>query len=219
MKTLILIITMLTVCSSYGQGGNYTQTMQAVIQDLYAAETSNDYDPVINKLKRIADVEKDQWEPNYYIALGYTFKAGNIENNEEKDALLDEGLQFVSKAAEITENNAEILALEGFINMIKVSVDPGTRGQTLSPKVMATFGKALGIEPDNPRANLFMAQMQIGTARFFGTGIEEPCAMVSKSVELFDNYQPKSALSPMWGKRSAERYVRYCDEQLNSQKE
>lgn len=219
MKTLILIATMFTVCSSYGQGGNYMQTMQATIQELYAAKTADDYDPVINKLKRIADVEADQWEPHYYIALGHAFKASNLENNVDKDALLDQALQFVTKAGEIAENNAEILALEGFINMIKVSVDPGTRGQTLSPKVMATFGKALSIEPDNPRANLFMAQMQIGTAQFFGTGIEEPCGLVSKSIELFDSYQPKNALAPMWGKSSAEHYARYCDQQLNDPKE
>jgi hypothetical protein len=55
-----------------------------------------------------------------------------------------------------------------------------------------------------------MAQMQIGTAQFFGTSIEEPCKMIQKSVTLFDNYQPSSPLTPMWGKEMTTDYIGMC---------
>src|SRR5690606_41546361 len=65
-------------------------------------------------------------------------------------------------------NNSEIIAVEGFIIMGELSLDPGARGQNLSPLAMQALGRAMELEPENPRAMIMMAQMELGTAQFFG---------------------------------------------------
>ncbi|MEO9851605.1 MAG: hypothetical protein ABJH72_13880 [Reichenbachiella sp.] len=211
MKSLnILIILAVFATMAHAQNKKYVQTMENNIPSIYQAETLEDFDPIANKFDRIGQAEATQWEPYYYASLSYVFKAFRIEDLPTKDAALDQALTALAKAAAVSENNSEVIALQGFINMIKIGVDPGTRGQSLSPKIMADFGKALQLDPNNPRANLFMGQMLFGTAQFFGTGVDDACALVDESIALFDSEKPESSIAPAWGKPSALQYKEQC---------
>ncbi|UXX79153.1 hypothetical protein N7E81_17510 [Reichenbachiella carrageenanivorans] len=211
MKSIQLLI-ILTVYATLtqAQSKKYIQTMEASIASLYQAETLTDYDPMANKFDRIGQAEGNQWEPYYYAALTHTFKAFKINDLQIKDAALDQALTALSKAGDLSENNSEIIALRGFVNMIKIGVDPATRGQSLSPKIMADFNQSLKLDPNNPRANLFMGQMLYGTAEFFGTGVDDACALVDQSIVLFESEKPASSIAPSWGKQSAYQYKKQC---------
>ena len=216
MKTLKLtLVFILLATTSFAQSLKYTETMEVSIADLYQAESLESFDPIINKFSRIGQAEKTQWEPYYYASLANVFKSFRIKEVDVKDKVLDQALSYLKKADELSTNNVEIVLLQGFANMIKISVDPATRGQSLSPGIMASFGKALGMEPSNPRANLFMGQMKIGMAGFFGTGIEEPCEMIQRSIQLFDIYESASSIAPAWGKPNALQYQESCMAQMN----
>jgi hypothetical protein len=210
MKKTFLILALIASQLTWAQSEKYFQTMGETIGQLYQAQSPTDFDPVINKLTRIAEAEQTQWEPQYYIALAHTFKSFRIQESDVKDASLDQALTALTAAEKVAPNNAEILSLQGFVNMFKISIDPGTRGQMLSGKAMNAFGRAMAIDPLNPRAALFMAQMQIGMAQFFGNSIQEPCALVQKSIALFEAFQPTNPLAPMWGKESVGEYVKMC---------
>lgn len=211
MKSLnILILFAFVSFFATAQNKKYMQTMSSSIPGIFQAETIDAFDPLANKFDRIGQAEGDQWEPYYYASLSYVFKAFRMEDLQSKDAVLDQAMTTLQKSAAISENNAEIVALQGFINMIKIGVDPGTRGQTLSPKVMADFGKALKLDPENPRANLFMGQMLYGTAQFFGTGVNDACALVDKSLALFDAQSSNPGIAPSWGQPSAMQYKEQC---------
>ena len=111
------------------------------------------------------------------------------------------------------QDNAEIVTLQGFILMAKVSADPSSRGQSLSGQVMATYGKALAIDNKNPRALVLMAQMERGMAQFFGSGMEKACALAKQSFEIFagqDAEAMKAAIQPTWGKKLADGMVKSC---------
>ncbi|MEP2026241.1 MAG: hypothetical protein ABJI85_16365, partial [Reichenbachiella sp.] len=82
------------------------------------------------------------------------------------------------------------------------------------PKIMADFGKAMKLDPNNPRANLFMAQMLYGSAQFFGTGVDDACALVDKSMVLFESEKPESTIAPSWGLHSAKQYKKQCEAAL-----
>ncbi len=209
LKLTIAFILMSTV--SHAQSEKYIKTMELTIMDLYKAKTAESFDQIINKLTRIGQAEKTQWEPYYYVSLANVFKSFGIQDLQAQDVVLDQAHEALKQAAEISEDNVEIVLFEGFINMIKIGVDPGTRGQTLSPGIMAAFGKAMKMDPNNPRATLFMGQMQIGAAQFFGSGIEVACGLIEKSIELFDSYKPTSSIAPMWGKDSALSYQAKCN--------
>jgi Tfp pilus assembly protein PilF len=93
--------------------------------------------------------------------------------------------------------------------MIRLSLDPASRGQSMTPKVMQQFGQAMQMDPQNPRAMALMARMKMGTAQFFGQSTAEPCGMAQASLKLFAAEEP-APLHPRWGKELAEEMIEAC---------
>mgnify|MGYP000268262150 CR=1 FL=1 len=207
---LCLSLVLLLNLTAFSQSKNYVKTMQSSIESLFQAKTPEQYNAVINKLERIAQAETEAWEPYYYKALAQVFQA----TKQSESALMDEGLTqaliSVEKSNGKSENNAETIALRGFINMIKIGIDPATRGRTLGPEATMDFSKAIAIDASNPRAQLFMGQMTMGSAQFFGASLEKPCAMIDQSIVLFDESKKEDPLTPSWGKVSAVNYQEKC---------
>ncbi len=69
MKTLTLALALLL--SQWMQAGNYETTMQQNITQLYRATDVNTINQLAARFQRIADVEKDEWLPQYYVAYAY----------------------------------------------------------------------------------------------------------------------------------------------------
>jgi len=212
MKKILILSLSMVFGYLNAQDTKYSQIMGETIAELNQIQSAEGYDPVINKFTRIAEAENDKWEPYYYQSLAQAFKGTKTNDTASKDILLDQALLTLSKAEGISDGNAEIVALQGFITMIKISVDPATRGQKLSGKAIGLFGQALSIDPENPRATLFLAQMKIGMAQFFGSSIEEPCGLIQKSLDQFEKYQPSSSFAPMWGQHMIGNYIKLCNE-------
>lgn len=95
--------------------------------------------------------------------------------------------------------------------MIELSADAGNRGQSLSAKAMMYFGKSLALDPKNPRANFFMAQMQYGMAQFFGSSTEKPCQQANMAVKLFKEQPEEQSFDPKWGQAGAEYFIKQCN--------
>lgn len=213
MKYIIILTVLigLNFSDAHAQESKYEKTMTSSISEIFSAETTKELDGLANKFSRIGEAEKDKWHPYYYAALSKIFKAIKTSDNAEKDLVLNEGAKYVSMGKDIDSGNSELEALDGFINMIKIGVDPGTRGQTLSPKIFASFGKAMAIDPNNPRAVLFMGQMSIGTAEFFKQPLDESCRLIIRANEMFDEQQPKDPLAPTWGQYGIEEWLNKCN--------
>ncbi|HAZ26352.1 MAG TPA: hypothetical protein DCY95_18715, partial [Algoriphagus sp.] len=79
----------------------------------------------------------------------------------------------IDKAEKLAPANSEVTALKGYAIMGKISLDPASRGQNLSPQAMQLFGKAINLDRENPRALYLMAQMEYGMAQFFGSGTDK----------------------------------------------
>lgn len=188
----------------------YTEQMSRNITAIYKAETVEEFQATINAFERIANAEKSKWEPFYYASFGYVLLANKEAELSRKDALLDQAQASLDKASAIKPNDSEIIALEGFITMIRVTVDPQSRGQQYSMMAMQSFGKAAAIDPNNPRALAMMAQMQFGTAHFFNQEPVEACATARKALELFNAAKPAGPLSPAWGKSMTEGLIANC---------
>lgn len=210
---LIIFILTLSITAVAGNEKAYKKAMKSNIEQLHSAQAPDAFDMAANKFIRIGEAEKDKWLPYYYASLAYVWKSFRINDAQEKDKNLTESMTYLSKAKALEENNPEIIALEGFVYMIQISVDPANRGQSLTPKSFGAFNTALGIEPSNPRALLFKGQMQYGMSQFFGSGTEEACAMIVKSVDLFEQDNPKDSILPSWGLSSAQSYIEKCKPQ------
>ncbi|HOX82760.1 MAG TPA: hypothetical protein PLJ60_13650 [Chryseolinea sp.] len=207
---LIAVWTLATVNFGFANDNKYVETMQKNIITVYTAQTIEELQVVVNTFERIASAEKTKWEPYYYASFGYIMMAVREKDGAKKDAFLDLSFTAMNKAKEIAPNESEVITLEGFNYMIRLTVDPGSRGPQYSGLSMASFGKALALNPENPRALSCMAQMQFGTAQFFGSSTNEACATMTKSLEKFSTFKSDNPLAPVWGKEMAEEMKKNC---------
>lgn len=207
---LVALLMLLLVQSGMATDDKYIEAMQKNIQTVYSAQSLEELQKTVNSLERIGTAEKSKWEPYYYAAFGYIMMANRETDGAKKDAYLDQSLAILKKAQAIAPAESEVAALEGFVHMIRVSVDPATRGQQYSGLAFQSFGKAVSLNPNNPRALSLLAQMQFGTAQFFGQSTAEACGTLNKALEKFDSYKSENPLSPQWGKGMAEGLKRQC---------
>lgn len=209
MKTFIILFVMLTSMSAFATD-KYTEQMHKHIQAVYTAKSTEEYQVAINALDRIALAEKTKWEPFYYSAFGNLMLATNENDGGKKDAYLDLALASVQKGKSVAPDESELIALEGFVHMIRVTVDPAARGQQYSSLAFQHFGKAMALNPNNPRAQALMAQMQFGTAQFFGSSTSEACTLARKALAQFDAAQTENPLAPRWGKEMTVQLLKSC---------
>jgi tetratricopeptide (TPR) repeat protein len=209
MKTTIAILILITSFAALA-ADKYTDQMTANIQLVYNAQTTDELKQAVNAFERIGNAEKTKWEPFYYAAFGNIMIAAREKDGSKKDLILDQAESFLAKATAIKPNDSEIITLEGFVYTLRLTVDPATRGQKYSMLAMQAFGKALELNPDNPRALSLMAQMQYGTAKFFGSSIDEACSTATKAIEKFETFESDNVLAPQWGKKNAEDFKGVC---------
>jgi hypothetical protein len=209
MKALFAIILTLIVSTLTAQD-KYTETMTGKINASFKAKTVAEHQEVANAFERIAAAEKTKWEPYYYAAYNNVMMANIETEGTKKDAYLDLATKDLDQAKALKANDSEITALEGFIHMIRVTVDPMTRGQEYSGKAFRSFSTAVALNPENPRALTLLAQMQYGTAQFFGSPTTEACGTVEKALQKFETYKVDNVLAPQWGKPLAESLKSNC---------
>lgn len=208
-KTISFLLAMSVTVFAYASD-KFTETMQKYISQVYAAQTIEEFQPVINSFERIAQAEPNRWEPLYYSAYGNLMMAVRQQEAAKKDQYLDLALAAVERAKKLQPAESEVIALEGFVHMIRVAVDPATRGQQYSGLAMQTFGKAVQLNPNNPRALALLAQMQYGMAQFFGASTAEACGTARKALQVFESDVPKHPLAPMWGKDMVQDFLQNC---------
>jgi tetratricopeptide (TPR) repeat protein len=216
MKKLILTIAFVycAVLSVFAQESPYQKAVKKEISNLEKADSLSKFQQSANAFARISQINPREWQPYYYGALAYIYLGldGSL-SLQKKDEALAKAEELIKKAEAISANNVEIVTLEGFKVMAEVSADPAGRGQSLSGTVMHHFGKALSIDPKNPRATILMGQMELGMASFFHSGTEKACGLVKQSQAIFamqNDEALKAALMPTWGRSLADRLSKAC---------
>ena len=210
MKTLSQILLCLLISVELAIAGNYEKAMSSAIEKLYTSSDFATYIASSNAFERIGDTEEDQWLPYYYAGLGYIWSSHRVKEGIEIDNYLDKAQSMVDKAFKLSPDNDEIITLQGYIYMMKVLVDPPTRGAQFSGLAMQEFGRAVGMNSDNPRALMLLGRMKMGTDQFFGNDISESCGMIMDASQMFDNQNIESILEPSWGKEMADMFVSEC---------
>lgn len=205
---------MFTFVSVFAQDSAYQKAMKKEIANLDKADSLGKFQQSANAFERISKLNPGEWQPYYFGALAYIYQGfDNSFDLGKKDEILAKAEELINKADAISPNNVEIVTLDGFKTMAQLSADAAGRGQSLSGTVMATFGKAMKMDPKNPRATLLMGQMEYGMASFFKSGTGKACGLVKQSQALLaaqDEAALKAALMPTWGKYLADRLAKNC---------
>lgn len=161
--------------------------------------------------ERIALVEKDNWLPNYYVALINTTEAFVPANRDKVSTLLEKAQQAENDANTISPNNPELMVMQALIYTAWIVYDPQSNGMKYSGKTMEQYYKALALAPNNPRVVFSKAEFEIGGAKFFGKDTKPMCAQVAKSIELFATFKPESPFHPNWGLDRAQEVLQNCN--------
>lgn len=214
MKKYLLtsVLSILWITLSFASESAFEEAMIKQLKSKNMIQTAEEAQDVINGFMRIAEANEGEWLPLYYAALTQTETAFRFDVN--KDQYFDQALEITKQADQISPSNSEITALNGYILMGKISLDPGTRGQSLSPQVMELYGKAIAQDRSNPRAVNLMSQMELGMSRFFGSGPEKACGMARMSMELYQKEETKISdtyILPTWGKDQMVELMKNCN--------
>jgi hypothetical protein len=161
-------------------------------------------------MERIAAAEKSNWLPNYYVALINTTEAFNPANKEKVPAMIIKAQDAIDSATLISPNNDEIMVVQAMLYTVILLQDPMTNGVKYTGLVMEQYGKALAINPNNPRAVFSKAEFEIGGAKYWGTDTKPMCAQIEKSIQLFANFKPETPFSPKWGLDRAQEALKAC---------
>jgi len=215
MKTRSITIALVTFSliasiAARSDDGKFIAAMQKNLKSLGEAKSVDAYQVVANSFNRIAETEKTRWEPYYFTSLCYILMTTLDEDATKKDAQLDEATRFLSLARAVEHDSSEVLALEGFIYMMRVSIDPATRGPKYASLAVHSFQSALALKATNPRALALLAQMQYGTSKFFGTPPTDACNTLKAALQSFENDHSDNPVSPSWGKPMAEGMLSVC---------
>ncbi|OYQ43863.1 hypothetical protein CHU92_02835 [Flavobacterium cyanobacteriorum] len=200
--TFLLLLTgsMLSAQSQYDQG------MQRAFK--FWSEGRNA--EAASLFERMASAEKNNWLPNYYVALVNTTQAFETKDREKINALLTKAQAAQDAAIAIAPNEPELLVMQAMIHTAWIAFDPMTNGMKLSPRINELYAKAFAIAPDNPRVVFCKAEFDMGSAKFFGKDIKPLCAQVEKSIQLFEAYKQPSAYYPAWGLDRAKETLAEC---------
>ena len=202
----VLTATALFICSLLAAQGQYEQGMGKAFQ-LWGEGKNTEAAALF---ERIAAVEKNNWLPNYYVALVNTTTAFRTKGKDEVTALLTKAQNTLDVELIKNENNPELLVMQAMIHTAWIVYDPMTNGQKLSGDVMYILNKAYKIAPENPRVVFQKASFEIGMAQYFGQDTKPMCAQIEKSIELFATFKPETAFHPSWGLDRAQEAVKSC---------
>ncbi len=208
-KSVLSFLVLFSAISLFAQKGAYEQAMGSALAQFGQAKTTEELHATANNFERIAATSEGEMYPNYYAALVLLNSSFQIETAAEKDKAIDRAMEHIKQADAISPNNDEVEVLNGYGLMARLVVDPVSRGQSYSPRIMQSFGKAMAMNPNNPRAAAMMARQELGTAQFFGSDTSKACGLAQKSIALFDKEKTKG-FEPSWGRDLAEGVLGSC---------
>jgi hypothetical protein len=195
----------------YGQSEQYYQKMGETLQLFASINSVDDYQDLANKFRVIGNVEKEEWLPLYYEAHCYILMSFmDQEGAEVRDGYLQSASGIVDKMTELAPDEAEVAVMTAFYHTGYLVVNPPQRAMSTTPLIHAAIGRALAIEPENPRAIFLRISNEMGTASFFGEDTTPYCEQANQLLKDWDNYELRSPIHPNWGKDDIEGIVRGC---------
>lgn len=205
---MIRIITAITffICTMLTAQTQYEQGMGKALA-LWEEGKSNEASALF---ERIASAEKDNYLPNYYVALINTTEAFNPANKDKITSLLAKANAALDIELAKAPNNVELLVVQAMAKTALLASDPMTYGMTLSPKISEIYMHASMLAPENPRVVFCKAEFEIGGARWTGADLKQLCKQVEKSIDLFAKFKPETPFSPSWGLDRAQEALKNC---------
>jgi hypothetical protein len=213
MKKLVLYPVIFLSLSVSAQDSSYFASMKNAVDAMNNIQSLEDFQNIANIFERIAKAEKDQWLPYYYksyicIILGFKQQGG-----ENSDQYLDVAQENIDKAMEISPDESELYALQGFLYQARIVADPQTGGQIYSPKAAQALKKAMELDESNPRSYYLLGTNLFYTPEAYGGGAQAACPLLETAKEKYEKFIPVNSIYPDWGEEYNLQLLAKCHEQ------
>jgi hypothetical protein len=205
MKTIISILLTSVLLAANASENKYYDAMSKAVEKQKSASSIEEFMEAANTFERISQMETTEWLPLYYAAHSYIVVSFMEPDLSKKDAILDKAQLFLDKAFKLAPDESELFALQAFLYPSRIIVDPMTRGMEIMGKMNQALDEAIRLNPENPRPHYLRGITVQNMPEGFGGGpaIAKPIFEVAK--QKFENFKPKSSISPNWGKEQNEQ--------------
>jgi len=174
------------------------------------AKTADDFKQAGTYFEDLSAHNPSHWLGLYYAALCYIQASHKVDENKERDELLDKAQPFIDKAGKKYPKEPEIMVLQAFLYQSRIQINPQVRGMTYSSKAESSLKKAKEIDDNNPRAWSLMGYNFYYTPALFGGGPEKALPLFVKARDKFRTFKPFMPFYPQWGESENDQMIAEC---------
>jgi hypothetical protein len=207
MKTLFtMMIVVVAINLSNAQDAKYVKAMEkniAMIDSAGKESSPTIFQDAYNGFERIANANPKEWLPLYYQSFCEVMMGMRQTENIKKDEYYDKAEALINKADSLQPDNSEIYVMKSFVNSMKLSVDPQTRGQKFGMRSAMLLSKAEQLDRENPRVYFLRGQGLMYTPPQWGGGKDKAIPVLETAVQKFAAFKPSNTIVPHWGEGSA----------------
>lgn len=196
--------TLKTVKSKYVIG------MEKQVAILDTAFTPATMQNCYNSIERIANVEKAEWLPNYYMAYCLVMQAYQVETSQV-DGYCDHANQLLDRADSLKGDASEIYVMRAMVASARIMVDPRSRGAKYGKMSSTLLDSAQVYNAANPRIALTRGTGVFYTPPMFGGGKAKAKPLFEESIKKYDAFVPVSTIAPHWGRHRAQQLLDECN--------
>jgi hypothetical protein len=196
--------TLKTVKSKYVMG------MEKQVSILDTAFTPATMQKCYNSIERIANVEKAEWLPNYYMAYCLVMQAYQVETSQV-DNYCDRANQLLDRADSLKGDASEIYVMRAMVASARIMVDPRSRGAKYGKMSSTLLDSAQVYNAANPRIALTRGTGVYYTPPMFGGGKAKAKPLFEESIQKYNAFVPASTIAPHWGRYRAQQLLDECN--------
>jgi tetratricopeptide (TPR) repeat protein len=174
------------------------------------AKTANDLKLAASYFEDLSAHNPNHWLSVYYAALCYIQASHKVEENKERDGMLDKAQSLIDKAGKINPKEPEVFVLQAFLYQSRIEVNPKFRGMSYSSKAEESLKKATDTDEKNPRAWSLLGYNLFFTPALFGGGAEKALPLFEKARDKFHIFKPLMPFYPHWGEPENQHMIAEC---------
>lgn len=190
---------------------DYEKIMTEKIGRIETCKTPEDFQVLANDFERIGSKESSQWLPPYYAAFSQIQKGRVMMRNgnmQELDGVASQAEKYLGLAQSLAgADNAEIHLLKKMAFSLRMMVNPAQRFMTDGARASEELNIAEKLDAANPRIALIKAEDVYFTPEQYGGSKTKGLEMFKEALAKFNNYKPRTALDPNWGRSEAEYFI------------
>jgi tetratricopeptide (TPR) repeat protein len=174
------------------------------------ARTANDFKQAAAYFEDVSERNPSQWLSLYYAALCYIQASHRLQEDKERDGVLDKAQPLIDRAGKQNPKEPEIMILQAFLYQSRIQVNPKLRGMSYSSKAETTLKKAVAADDKNPRAWSLLGYNLYFTPALFGGGPEKALPLFEKARDKFRTFRPVLPFYPHWGEPENLHMIAEC---------